>query len=91
MAAQRQVSAIHAGLNRQSCWPAPLHYTNRRYNSDGSVQPEPGDCGGTRVRDVTHISTYPDHTPATGITTLAYIRNMGVLIRHLERQPPPGR
>lgn len=91
MATQRQVSTILAGLNRQGYWPAPLHYTSHRYTSDGSVLPEPGDFGATRVGDATDTSTYPDPTPATGITTLAYIRNMGVLIRHLDRHPPPGR
>ncbi len=91
IAAQRQVSEILAGLNRQGYWPAPLHYTSHRYTADGSVQPEPGDFGATRVGDATDTSTYPDPTPTTGITTSAYIRNMGVLIRHLEHQPPPGR
>ncbi len=87
---KRTVAALVASLNREGYWPAPLHFTSHRYTRAGSARPAPGDFGATRVGDATDTSTYPDPNPANGIATSVYLRNMGVLIRHLERRPPSG-
>jgi PelA/Pel-15E family pectate lyase len=69
-------------LNAQGFWPAPLGITSHPYAGPGSKTVAPGDFSQTHVGDASDTSPYPD--PAlTGISTDAYIRNMGVLIRAL--------
>lgn len=70
-------------LNAEGFWPVPIKYTSHPYIGDGSKEPAPGDFCDARVGDKTDTSPYPDPNPATGISTGAYIRNMGVLIEYL--------
>jgi PelA/Pel-15E family pectate lyase len=70
------------GLNEQGYWPAPLGYNTYPYKGPGSPVVAPGDFATKHVGDESDTSPFPD--PAlVGISTDAYIRNMGVLINHL--------
>ena len=72
-----------ARLNSDGYWPVPIRYTSHPYTRDGSKQPVDGDYCETKVGDETDTSPFPDPSPAVGISTGAYIRNMGVLIEYL--------
>jgi PelA/Pel-15E family pectate lyase len=78
-------SGVIAGLNKDGYWLAPLGYNSYPYKTDGSKAPQPGDFSQTYVGDQTDTSPYPD-PKLMGISVEAYIRNMGVLIRALDRQ-----
>ena len=77
-------SRIIEGLNADGFWPAPLGYNSNPYKSAGSMTIAPGDFATTHVGDETDTSPFPD-PKLTGISTDAYIRNMGVLIRQIAR------
>ena len=79
-----QAARLVKGLNAEGCWLAPIYYTSHPYTHDGSKDPASGDFAETRVGDETDTSPYPDPNPAMGISTGAYIYNMGVLIEYLE-------
>ena len=74
--------AVVAGLNAEGYWPAPLGSNSHPYRGDGSNTVAPGNFSQTHVGDETDTSPYPDEKIA-GISTVAYIRNMSVLIRGL--------
>jgi hypothetical protein len=78
-------SAVIAALNKDGYWLAPLRYNSYPYRGDGAKAPQPGDFSQTHVGDETDTSPYPD-AKLMGISVEAYIRNMGVLIRALDRQ-----
>jgi hypothetical protein len=69
-------------LNATGYWPAPLGYNSNPYKGPGSMTIAAGDFSTTHVGDDTDTSPYPD-PKLTGISTEAYIRNMGALIRAL--------
>ena len=69
-------------LNATGFWPAPLGYNSNPYKGPGSTTVAPGDFSTTHVGDDTDTSPYPD-PKLMGISTEAYIRNMGVLIKAL--------
>jgi hypothetical protein len=75
-------SRIAAELNQQGFWPAPLGYNSHPYKNAGSMTIAPGDFASTHVGDETDTSPFPD-PKLMGISTDAYIRNMGVLIRQV--------
>jgi PelA/Pel-15E family pectate lyase len=73
---------VIADLNDQGYWLAPLGYNTHPYKRDGSTTAAPGDFSQTYVGDDTDTSPFPD-PKLMGISTEAYIRNMGALIRAL--------
>jgi hypothetical protein len=84
-ASSGDAAKLVADLNAQGFWLAPLGYNSHPYKRDGSKTPQPGDYSQTYVGDETDTSPYPD-PKLMGISVDAYIRNMGVLIRALDRQ-----
>lgn len=79
-----QVARLVDGLNAEGYWPTKLTATSNPYKGDGSATPAAGDYSQTRVGDDTDTSPYKTDTPVMGISTGAYIKNMGQLIRYLE-------
>jgi hypothetical protein len=71
------------GLTSDGYWLAPLGMTSHPYGGPGSATAAPGDFSRSHVGDTSDTSPFPDET-IKGISTAAYIRNMGVLIRALE-------
>jgi hypothetical protein len=71
---------VIASLNQQGYWLAPLGYNSNPFTRDGSAEVTPGDFSQTYAGDVTDTSPYPDEA-LRGISTAAYVTNMGVLIR----------
>lgn len=71
------------GLTSDGYWLAPLGTTSHPYSGPGSATVAPGDFSRSHVGDTSDTSPFPDET-IKGISTAAYIRNMGVLIRALE-------
>jgi PelA/Pel-15E family pectate lyase len=78
---------VIAELNARGFWPAPLEYNSHPYRGDGSTKVMPGDFSTTHVGDESDTSPFRDEK-LMGISTAAYIRNMGVLIRALEPSQP---
>lgn len=78
-------------LEPSGWWPTPLRMTSHPYRGPARQVAAAGDFGGTFVGDETDTSPFRDPAPVTGISTIGYIRNMGVLIRWLEEHPaaPP--
>lgn len=79
-------------LSREGYWPTPLYYTTHPYRGKlPSGKAEQGDrrYANTMVGDQWDTSPYPVKQPVMGISTGAYIRNMGVLIRSLEQHNLP--
>jgi PelA/Pel-15E family pectate lyase len=76
--------AVLAGLNAEGYWLAPLGTNSHPFRQDGAATAAAGDFSQTHVGDETDTSPFPDDTVA-GISTAAYLRNMSVLMRHLER------
>lgn len=79
----QRAARLMQSLNEEGYWPVPLRYTSHRYSRDGSKEAAPGDFSDARVGDKTDTSPYPDPNPSIGISTGAYIRNMGLLIEYL--------
>jgi hypothetical protein len=73
-----------AGLKPEGYWLSPLGSNSHPYRSGGSRTPVPGDFSRTAVGDDTDTSPYPDRALA-GISTGAFVRNMGTLILALEK------
>jgi PelA/Pel-15E family pectate lyase len=78
----RTAAEVVAALTAEGYWLAPLRMTSHPYRGDGPKTPAPGDFASTNVGDETDTSMFGDDT-LMGISTAAYVRNMGVLIRHL--------
>lgn len=79
------LESVLASLNADGYWLVPLGMNSNPYRGDGARTPSPGDFSETMVGDDSDTSPFPDAN-IRGISTEAYIRNMGVLIRALERQ-----
>jgi PelA/Pel-15E family pectate lyase len=77
-------ASLVTSLNAEGYWLAPLGYNSNPFKRDGSKAPQPGDYSQTYVGDETDTSPYPD-PKLIGISVEAYVRNMGVLIRALDR------
>lgn len=69
-----------AGLNAEGYWPTPLTATSQAYVGPGPQTPTPGDFAQTLVGDQYDTSPYVTSTPATGISTGAFIQNMSSLL-----------
>ncbi|WNO54814.1 pectate lyase [Stakelama saccharophila] len=82
----RNTQAIVAGLNAQGYWPTELKATSNPYIGDPSDAPADKDYETTRVGDRYDTSPYYADKPVIGISTAAYLNNMGKLISALERQ-----
>ena len=75
---------VIASLTPQGYWMAPLGYNSHPFTGHSSAAPATGNFAQTHVGDETDTSPFPD-SALRGISTAAYIRNMSVLIRALER------
>lgn len=82
-APQETTGPLLQGLTPDGYWLAPLGTTSHPYRRPGSTTVAPGDFSRSHVGDTSDTSPFPDET-IKGISTAAYIRNMGVLIRALE-------
>jgi PelA/Pel-15E family pectate lyase len=80
-AAAAEVAAVTGKLDAQGRWLTPLPTTSNPYAGDGSPVHAPGDYSATLVGDRTDTSPHPAAVPVQGISTQAFIDNMGVLIR----------
>ena len=69
---------------REGRWIGPLGSTSHPYHGDGSKTVAPGDFSRTQVGDDSDTSPYRAGPDIVGISTSAYIRNMGDLIRWLD-------
>jgi PelA/Pel-15E family pectate lyase len=78
-----QADGVIRRLNRTGYWPAPLPQTSNPYRGDGPGEPARGDFSGSHVGDSSDTSPFAPDTPAMGISTARYLRNMNVLIRWL--------
>jgi len=81
-----QAAALVAGLNQQGYWPTPLYYTTNPYQGAAPITKANNDYAATMVGDKWDTSPYPVDNPVMGISTGAYIKNMGVLIQYLQQQ-----
>ncbi|MEX2123813.1 MAG: pectate lyase [Woeseia sp.] len=81
-----QAADVVSRLNSTGYWPAPLPQTSHPYRGDGSRESVRGDFSGTDVGDESDTSPFTADTPAVGISTAEYLRNMNVLIHWLARQ-----
>jgi hypothetical protein len=81
-----QVALLVAGLNQQGYWPTPLYYTTNPYKGTAPIIKANNDYAATMVGDEWDTSPYPVENPVMGISTGAYINNMGVLIQYLQQK-----
>ncbi|WP_062067348.1 pectate lyase [Cellvibrio sp. OA-2007] len=81
-----QAAALVAELNQQGYWPTPLYYTTNPYKGNAPITRATNDYAATMVGDEWDTSPYPVNNPVKGISTGAYIKNMGVLIQYLQQQ-----
>lgn len=77
---------LRSALNDEGYWPTPLHFTSNPYIGPAPKTAAEGDFGSRHVGDQWDTSPYRAEEPVMGISTGAFIRNMGVLIRYLEAQ-----
>lgn len=78
-----RAARLVADLNEAGYWPAPLGYTSHPYKGDGPKTPAAGDFSQTHVGDEWDTSPFRDEA-LVGISTAAFVRNMGALIRYLD-------
>jgi len=81
-AADRAGHAI-AALDAEGRWITELGSTSYPYRGPGPRTVAPGDFTGTNVGDDSDTSPFRPTSSLPGISTQAYIRNMGDLIRYL--------
>lgn len=81
-----QAATLIAGLNQQGYWPMPLYYTTNPYKGIAPISNVNNDYAATMVGDKWDTSPYPVDNPVMGISTGAYIKNMGVIIQYLQQQ-----
>lgn len=81
-----QAALLVAGLNQQGYWPTPLYYTTNSYKGTAPTTKANNDYAATMVGDEWDTSPYPVENPVMGISTGAYIKNMGVLIQYLQQK-----
>lgn len=71
------------GLNTRGYWPVKLTTTSNPYIGDGPATPTGGEYRATRVGDLYDTSPYNADYPVEGISTAAFVKNMGELIKAL--------
>ncbi|PUA29524.1 MAG: pectate lyase [Cellvibrio sp. 79] len=82
---EKKAGNLISELNANGYWPTPLFYTTNLYIGKPKANIGRGDnrYANTMVGDKWDTSPYPVDNPVMGISTGAYIRNMGILIRYL--------
>lgn len=80
-----QAAALINGLNKQGYWPIPLYYTTNIYKGSAPVTKATNEYAATMVGDEWDTSPYPVENPVMGISTGAYVKNMGILIQYLQQ------
>jgi hypothetical protein len=83
-AASGDAGQVVGSLTASGYWLAPLGYNSHPFTRQSTAGRASGNFALTHVGDETDTSPYPDDA-LRGISTAAYIRNMSVLIRALER------
>jgi len=83
-ASPQEAARLVAELNAEGWWPTPLVATSHPYKGPGPATPTPGDYATTHVGDAYDTSPYPTAAPVMGISTSAFIKNMGLLIGQLD-------
>lgn len=83
---EEQAELLVTTLNQQGYWPTPLYYTTNPYKGTAPMLKPNSDYAVTMVGDEWDTSPYPVNKPVMGISTGAYIKNMGVLIQYLQQQ-----
>lgn len=81
---ERDAERLLEALNDEGYWPTPLRYTSNPYRGPAPETVAEGNFGARNVGDVWDTSPYRAEEPVMGISTGAFIKNMGVLIRYLE-------
>jgi PelA/Pel-15E family pectate lyase len=71
-------------LNQEGYWPTPLYYTTNPYIGHPPKTLADNHYADTMVGDEWDTSPYPTENPVMGISTAAFIKNMGVLIQYLQ-------
>lgn len=84
------VARVVAALNIDGAWLSDLGMTSHPYTRDGSPEVAEGRFSQSQVGDPTDTSPFRAED-VQGISTAVYIRNMTVLIRHLEQERGGGR
>jgi hypothetical protein len=84
-AAVPERAAVLDAMQRATALMVELPQTSHPYRGDGSKEPASGDFAGTYVGDESDTSPFTPDTPAVGISTAEYLRNMNVLIRWLTK------
>ena len=79
-ASPQAAARLVSELNAEGYWPTPLVATSHPFSGPGPATPTPGDYSQTHVGDAWDTSPYPTDAPVMGISTSAFIKNMGVLI-----------
>ncbi|HTF95748.1 MAG TPA: pectate lyase [Cellvibrio sp.] len=85
---QSRVEKLIKDLHPEGYWPTPLYYTTNPYIGKPRAEKvvhKTNRYANTMVGDKWDTSPYPVENPVLGISTGAYIRNMGVLIRYLDQ------
>ncbi|MET0336440.1 MAG: pectate lyase [Caulobacter sp.] len=80
----RRTAQLIADLNTEGYWPTELRTTSHPYRGDGPATPPPGFKDRGQVGDAWDTSPFTEPTGPMGISTGTYIRNMSILIQHLE-------
>lgn len=87
-----QADVLINSLNPQGYWPTPLYYTTNPYRGPVPGEKKPAQStetfAATMVGDEWDTSPYPVENPVMGISTAAFVKNMGVLIQYLQQQAP---
>jgi len=78
-----RVAEIVGALNAQGYWSTPMTTTSNPFIGDGPATPTPGEFQSTNVGDIYDTSPYHTDYPVEGISTGAFIRNMGEMIQSL--------
>ncbi|MFV3128474.1 pectate lyase [Niveispirillum sp. KHB5.9] len=78
-----KLAELVGGLNNRGYWPVMLTTISNPYIGDGPATPVGGEYRATRVGDTSDTSPYTTDTPVEGISTAAYVKNMGELIKAL--------
>ena len=79
-----QATALINTLNKEGYWPTPLYYTTNPYKGAAPVTKANNNYSATMVGDEWDTSPFPVENPVMGISTGAYVKNMGVLIQYLQ-------
>jgi hypothetical protein len=75
------IAELVASLNAEGYWPVELRTTSHPYRGDGPPTPPPGFVDRGQVGDDWDTSPFTEPSGPMGISTGAYINNMGRLIR----------